>query len=184
MPQRDTHLQGGCCSCLGMLSSSVSLSFSSPDSSHLPLFLDIMKPKMAHQIRSLPSPKVTKSTFCELPDKRIHYLRVWGAFSQRKRPPGLMQHVWKRLKGKNPEGKHFRKLLRRKQSSARILMISRNTLKSNRTCRSDICYLLRDLLTCLLRPCFGWSRMSGRRTSGSSRPSLGVPGSCRLFLIS
>ena len=36
--------------------------------------------------------------------------------------------LWKRLKGKNPEGKNFRKLLRRKQSSAKISKISRNTL--------------------------------------------------------
>ena len=38
---------------------------------------------------------------------------------------------WKRLKGKNPEGKNFRKLRRRKQSSAKISQISRNTLKSS-----------------------------------------------------
>ena len=50
---------------------------------------------------------------------------------------------WKRLKGKNPEGKNFRKLLRRKQSSAKISKISRNTLKSS---KSDIFYLLRNLL--------------------------------------
>ena len=40
---------------------------------------------------------------------------------------------WKRLKGKNPEGKNFRKLLRRKQSSAKISKISRNTLKSSKS---------------------------------------------------
>ena len=45
MPQIDTHLKGGCFSCLGILSSSVSLSFSPPDSSHLLLFLDILKRK-------------------------------------------------------------------------------------------------------------------------------------------
>ena len=51
--------------------------------------------------------------------------------------------LWKRLKGKNPEGKHFRKLLRRKQSSAKISKISRNTLKSS---KSEIFYLLSILL--------------------------------------
>ena len=35
---------------------------------------------------------------------------------------------WKRLKGKNPEGKNFRKLLRRKRSSAKISKISKNTI--------------------------------------------------------
>ena len=44
MPQIDTHLKGGCFSCLGILSSS-SLSFSPHDSSYFPLFLDILKPK-------------------------------------------------------------------------------------------------------------------------------------------
>ena len=55
--------------------------------------------------------------------------------------------AWKRLKGRNPEGKNFRKLLRRKQSSAKISKISRNTLKSS---KSDIFYLLRNLLRYLL----------------------------------
>ena len=41
--------------------------------------------------------------------------------------------IWKRLKGKNPEGKNFRKLLRRKQSSAKISKISRNTIKSSKS---------------------------------------------------
>ena len=50
---------------------------------------------------------------------------------------------WTRLKGKNPEGKNFRKLLRRKQSSAKISKTSRNTLKSS---KSDILYLLRNLV--------------------------------------
>ena len=39
---------------------------------------------------------------------------------------------WKRLKGDNPEGKNFRKLPRRKQSSAKISKISRNALKSSK----------------------------------------------------
>ena len=51
--------------------------------------------------------------------------------------------TWKRLKGTNPDGKNNRKLLRRKQSSAKISKISRNTLKSS---QSDIFYLLKDLL--------------------------------------
>ena len=38
---------------------------------------------------------------------------------------------WKRLKGKNPESKNFRKLLRRKQSSAKISKISRNGIKAS-----------------------------------------------------
>ena len=50
MPQTDTHLLGGWFLCLGILSYSVCLSFSPPDSSHLPLLLDILKPKMAHQL--------------------------------------------------------------------------------------------------------------------------------------
>ena len=50
---------------------------------------------------------------------------------------------WKRLMGKNPEGKHFRKLLRRKPSSAKISKMSRNTLKFG---QSDIVYLLKNLL--------------------------------------
>ena len=58
---------------------------------------------------------------------------------------------WKRLKGRNPEGKNFRKLLRRKQSSAKISKISRNTIKSS---KSDIFYLLRNLLKYLLRTFF------------------------------
>ena len=37
MPHTDTRLKSGCLSCLGILSS--------PDSSYLPLFLDILKPK-------------------------------------------------------------------------------------------------------------------------------------------
>ena len=35
--------------------------------------------------------------------------------------------------GKNPEGKNFRKLLRRKQSSTKISNISRNTIKSSKS---------------------------------------------------
>ena len=35
MPQIDTHLKGGCFSCLGILASSISLAFS-PDSSYFP----------------------------------------------------------------------------------------------------------------------------------------------------
>ena len=49
-------------------------------------------------------------------------------------------NTWKGLKGKKPEGKNFRKLLRRKQSSAKISKISRNTLKPS---ESDIVYLLK-----------------------------------------
>ena len=58
---------------------------------------------------------------------------------------------WKRLKGKNREGKNSRKPLRRKQSSTKISRISRNTLKSS---KSDIVYLLRNLLKYLLRTFF------------------------------
>ena len=58
------------------------------------------------------------------------------------------RRVWKRLKGKNPEGKDFQKLFRRKQSSAKI---SRNCLKSS---KSDILHLLRNLLRYLQRTFF------------------------------
>ena len=51
--------------------------------------------------------------------------------------------LWKRLKGKTQRVETSGKLLRRKQSSAKISKISRNTLKSN---KSDIFYLLRNLL--------------------------------------
>ena len=64
---------------------------------------------------------------------------------------------WKRLKGKNPGGKNFRKLLRRKQSSAKISKVSRNTLKSS---KSDIFYLLRNLLKYLLRTFFSSAKFS------------------------
>ena len=64
---------------------------------------------------------------------------------------------WKRLKGKNPEGKNFRKLLRRKQSSAKISKISRNTRKSS---KSDIFYLLRNLLKYLPRTFFSSAKFS------------------------
>ena len=60
-------------------------------------------------------------------------------------------------KGKNPEGKNFRKLLRRKQSSAKISKISRNTIKSS---KSDIFYLLRNLLKYLLRTFFSSAKFS------------------------
>ena len=63
----------------------------------------------------------------------------------------IMAFIWKRLKGKNPEGKNFRKLLRRKQSSAKISKISRYAIKSS---KSDIFYLLRNLLKYLLRTFF------------------------------
>ena len=53
-----------------------------------------------------------------------------------------MARTWKRLKGKNPQGKNFRKLLRRKLSSAMISKISRNTIKSS---KGDIFYLLRNI---------------------------------------
>ena len=65
--------------------------------------------------------------------------------------------IWKGLQGKNPEGKNFRKLLRRKQSSAKIWKISRNTLKSS---KSDIFYLLRNLLKYLLRTFFSSAKFS------------------------
>ena len=64
---------------------------------------------------------------------------------------------WKRLKGKNPEGKNFRKLLRRKLSSAEISRISRNTIKSS---QSDIFYLQRNLLKYLLRTFFSSAKFS------------------------
>ena len=64
---------------------------------------------------------------------------------------------WKRLKGKKPEGKNFRELLRRKQSSAKISKISRNTIKSS---KSDIFYLLRNLLKYLLRTFFSSAKFS------------------------
>ena len=64
---------------------------------------------------------------------------------------------WKRLKGKNPEGKNFRKLLRRKQSSAKISKISRNTIKSS---KNDIFDLLRNLLKYLLRTFFSSAKFS------------------------
>ena len=65
--------------------------------------------------------------------------------------------TWKRRKGKNPEGKNFRQLLRRKQSSAKISKISRNTLESS---KSDIFYLLRNLLKYLLRTFFSSAMFS------------------------
>ena len=61
---------------------------------------------------------------------------------------GSSVYIWKRLKGKNPEGKNFRKHLRRKLWSAKISKIARNTLKSS---QSDIFDLLRNLLKYLLR---------------------------------
>ena len=63
-------------------------------------------------------------------------------------PQTVVTTSWKRLKAKNPEGKNFRKLLRRKQSSAKVSEISGNTLKSS---KSDIVYRLRNLLKYLLR---------------------------------
>ena len=62
------------------------------------------------------------------------------------------EHSWKRLKGQNPERKNLRKLLRRKQSSAKIPKISRITLTSSK--KSDIFYLLRNLPKYLLRTIF------------------------------
>ena len=64
--------------------------------------------------------------------------------------------VWKQqqflqLKGKNPEGKDFRKLLRRKQSSAKISKISRNDLKAS---KSEVFYLLGNLSKYVLRTFF------------------------------
>ena len=58
---------------------------------------------------------------------------------------------WKRLKGKNPEGKTFQRLLRRKQSSTKISKMSRNYLRSS---QSDIFHLLRNLLEYLLQTFF------------------------------
>ena len=69
----------------------------------------------------------------------------------------FVEKCWKRLKGKNPEGKNFRKLLRRKQSSAKISKISRNTLKSS---KGDFFYLLRNLLKYLLRTFFSSAKFS------------------------
>ena len=47
------------------------------------------------------------------------------------------------------------------------------------TCLADVHKKLRSEK---LRADFGWSRMFGRRTSGTSRPSFGSSGSCRLLL--
>ena len=58
---------------------------------------------------------------------------------------------------KNPDGKNFRKLLRRKQPSAKIPKISRDTLKSS---NSDIFYLLRNLLKYLVRTCVSSEKFS------------------------
>ena len=66
--------------------------------------------------------------------------------------------IWKRLKGKNTEGKNFRRLLRRKQSSAKILKIARNIL--SKSSKSDIFYLLRNLLKYLLRTFFSSAKFS------------------------
>ena len=52
---------------------------------------------------------------------------------------------------KNPEGKNFQKLLRRKQSSAKISKISRNTIKSS---KDDIFCHLKIFLKYLLRTFF------------------------------
>ena len=60
----------------------------------------------------------------------------------------IFANIWKRLKGKNPERKNFRKLPRRKQSSAKISKMSRKTLKFS---TSDIFYLLRNVLKYLPR---------------------------------
>ena len=79
--------------------------------------------------------------------------KIYPALGRRKAPRAF----WKRLKGKNPEGKNFRKLLRRKQSSAKISKISRNTLKSSKI---DIFYLLRNLLKYLLRTIFSSAKFS------------------------
>ena len=76
----------------------------------------------------------------------LHFT-VYAASNFRTFSPGL----WKRLKGNNPEGKNFRKLLRRKRSSAKSSRISRNTLKSN---KNDIFYLLWNPLKYLLRTFF------------------------------
>ena len=75
--------------------------------------------------------------------------------------------VWKRLKGKNPEGKNFRELLRRKQSSAKISKISRNTLKSS---EGDLFYLLRNLLKYLLRTFFLPRSFWEKLNRGVSKP--------------
>ena len=62
---------------------------------------------------------------------------LWRALSLGVVLRHLPAEIWKRLKGKNPEGKNFRKLLRRKQSSAKISKISRNTIKSSAKVRSE-----------------------------------------------
>ena len=68
-----------------------------------------------------------------------------------KKTPLLFTENWKQLKGKNSEGKNFRKLLGRKQSSAKISKISRNPRKSS---ENAIFYLLTNLLKYLLRTLF------------------------------
>ena len=61
------------------------------------------------------------------------------------------------MRVKTQRVKIFRKLLRRKQSSAKISKISRNTLKSS---KNDILYLLRNLLKYLLRTFFSSAKFS------------------------
>ena len=75
--------------------------------------------------------------------------RISESGKDSKRLPHKKRNMtWKWLKGKNPEGKNFWILLRRKQSSAKKSKISRNTLKST---KSDIFSLLQNLLKYLLR---------------------------------
>ena len=61
------------------------------------------------------------------------------------RPTRQKVYVWKRLKGKNPEGKNFRKLLRRKQSSAKDFEDIQKYYKIQQKVRSEKSseYLLR-----------------------------------------
>ena len=115
--------------------------------------------------RLSPDPPVALSSQCSRQGVRRAGGGYRGTFGFRKRialqggvaatvtPVALLcaTKFWKRLQGKNPEGKSFRKLLRRKQSSAKISKISRNTIKSS---KSDIFYLLRNLLKYLLRTFF------------------------------
>ena len=71
---------------------------------------------------------------------------------QKNEDQNKLASAWKRLKGKNPEGKNFRKLLRRKQPSAKIAKIYSKYSKFQ--CKSDIFNLLRDLLKYLPRTFF------------------------------
>ena len=79
------------------------------------------------------------SRSAKISSRRHHKLERATWLLRRQKPNA---NFWKWLK-ESPEDKNFRKPLRRKQPSAKILKISRNTLKSG---RSDIFYLLRHHL--------------------------------------